>query len=180
MYPVDKQLSLPREKHSAGLGELAAIGLRAARSRPPPRRCPATGVRVGKRQAEQLARRAAADFGSFYAFRCRLVPTGDVLVLEADGKGIRIRPDSLRPQAARRAASAPGPSLARLLLAVRRAAASGWNRSSKMTGWPGGHRTCRSTRGSRRGQLPDLARCLVYGYTRTVFGLPPSAYNRDY
>jgi hypothetical protein len=107
VYPADEQLSLPREKHSMGLGELAAIGAAggsfeaaaAAVSR-------ATGVRIGKRQAEQLAGRAAADFGSFYASRRRPVPAGDVLVLEADGKGIRMRPGSLRPRAARRAARA--------------------------------------------------------------------------
>ena len=107
VYPADEQLSLPREKQSTGLSELAAIGAAggsfgaaaAAVSR-------ATGVRVGKRQAEQLARRAAADFGSFYASRRGPALAGDVLVLEADGKGIRMRPDSLRPQAARRAARA--------------------------------------------------------------------------
>jgi hypothetical protein len=108
MYPADEQLSLPREKHSLGLRELAAIEAAsgsfeqaaAAVAR-------VTGARAGKRQVEQLARRAAADFESFCARPRRGVPGGgSVLVLEADGKGIKMRPDSLRPRAARKAARA--------------------------------------------------------------------------
>jgi len=111
VYPADEQLSLPREKHSMGLRELAAAeaaggsfdDAAAAVLR-------ATGARAGKRQVEQLARRAAADFESFCARRRQPAPggagTGQVLVLEADGKGIKMRPDSLRPAAARKAARA--------------------------------------------------------------------------
>ncbi len=70
VYPADEQLSLPREMYSCGLRELAAIeaaggsfeDAAAAVLR-------ATGVRIGKRQLEQPARRAAADFGGFYAGR---------------------------------------------------------------------------------------------------------------
>jgi hypothetical protein len=106
VYPADEQLSLPAEKYSAGLGELAAIeaaggsfeDAAAAVVR-------ATGVRIGKRQLEQLAGRAAADFESFYASRPRPAHEG-VLVLEADGKGIMMRPGELRPRAARKAARA--------------------------------------------------------------------------
>jgi len=106
VYPADEQLSLPAEKHSMGLRELAAIEAAggsfeddaAAVER-------ATGVRVGKRQIEQLAARAAADFDSFYASRPRPAREG-VLVLEADGKGIMMRPGELRPGAAAKAARA--------------------------------------------------------------------------
>jgi hypothetical protein len=104
--PADEQLSLPAEKHSAGLRELAAIEAAggsfedgaAAVER-------ATGVRAGKRQIEQLARRAAADFDSFYASRTRPAHEG-VLVVEADGKGIKMLPGQLRPRAAAAAARA--------------------------------------------------------------------------
>lgn len=110
VYPADEQLSLPAERYSMGVRELAAIesvrggyeDARAAVAR-------ATGVPVGKRQTEQLARRAAADFTSFYAGRGRPVlpaAAGTVLVLQADGKGIKMRPGSLRPAAARAAARA--------------------------------------------------------------------------
>ena len=106
VYPADEQLSLPAEKHSMGVRELAAAEAAggsfeddaAAVER-------ATGVRTGKRQVEQLARRAAADFASFYASRARPAHEG-VLVLEADGKGIMMRPGELRPEAARKAARA--------------------------------------------------------------------------
>jgi hypothetical protein len=108
VYPADEQLSLPAEKYSMGLRELAAIEAAggsiedgaAAVLR-------ATGVRIGKRQLEQLARRAAADFEGFYARRrppAAAPAPGQVLVLEADAKGIMMRPGSLRPAAARHAA----------------------------------------------------------------------------
>jgi hypothetical protein len=109
VYPADEQLSLPEEKYSAGLCELAAIEAAggsfedagAGVSR-------ACGARIGKRQLEQLACRAAADFEGFYAGRrpARGGAPGDVLVLECDGKGIRMRPDALRPRSARQAARA--------------------------------------------------------------------------
>jgi hypothetical protein len=106
VYPADEQLSLPQEKYSMGLRELAAIeaaggsfeDAAAAVAR-------ATGVRIGKRQLEQLARRAAVDFDRFYARRPRPAHDG-VLVLEADGKAILMLPGQLRPEAARKAARA--------------------------------------------------------------------------
>jgi hypothetical protein len=108
VYPADEQLSLPADRYSMGLRELAAIEAAggsiedgaAAVFR-------ATGVRIGKRQIEQLARRAAADFESFYAGRrrpARAGAPGDVLVVEAGAKGVMMRPGSLRPAAARHAA----------------------------------------------------------------------------
>src|SRR5262249_26511154 len=60
----------------------------------------ATGVRVGKRQVEELAAVAAKDVDAFYAAR-RPQPCPDrVLMLQADGKGIVMRPDGLRPPTA--------------------------------------------------------------------------------
>jgi hypothetical protein len=116
VYPADEQLSLPAEKYSLGLRELAGIeaaggsfedGMAAVLR--------ATGVRIPKRQFEQLVRRAAADFGSFYARRARqAAPAGAVLVLQADGKGIRMRPGSLRSRAARKAARAAPKQAGRL------------------------------------------------------------------
>jgi hypothetical protein len=111
VHPLDEQLGLPPQKYSGGLCEklvLAAARTSLAGS------CDAvfgeTGVRIGTRQAAEIIDRAAADFGSFYACRCRsaVLGDGDVLVLQCDGKGIRMRPDSLRPAAAAIAAkSAP-------------------------------------------------------------------------
>jgi len=109
VYPADEQLSLPARKYSLGLRELAAVeAARGSFDDDGEAVFRATGVRIAKRQIEERARAAAADFGSFYARRARAaVPAaGDVLVLQADGKGIRMRPGSLRPAAARQAARA--------------------------------------------------------------------------
>ncbi len=113
LAPADATLNLPAEKHSHGLRRLAAIEASrgsfddtvAAIER-------ACGQQVGKRQVEALAARAAADFDDFYATRC--VPEADlddVVVLSADGKGIVMRHDSLRPATAK-AATESGTKLA--------------------------------------------------------------------
>ena len=129
MHPADERLNLPEEKHSHGLRELAALeaargsfdGMTAAIER-------ATGVRLGKRQAEQLARRAAADVDAFYAWRTA-APADDetLLVLQFDGKGIVMRPEALREATARAAASrklatraVPGEKNGRKRMAARR------------------------------------------------------------
>lgn len=111
VHPADADLSLPAQKYSHGLCEtlvLAAARISITGA------CESvfreTGVRIGTRQASEIIGRAAADFASFYACRHRTVvlAAGDVLVLQCDGKGIRMRPDSLRPAAAAIAAkSAP-------------------------------------------------------------------------
>jgi len=115
LYPGDAVLNLPVGRHSAGLARLAAM--EAARgsfadAREAIER--ATGVRLGKRQVEQLARTAAVDTETFYAAR-RPVPCPDrVLGLQADGKGIVMRPGSLRPGTAARAAQATAKLATRL------------------------------------------------------------------
>jgi hypothetical protein len=63
-------------------------------------------VKTGKRQVEELARRAAADVDSFYADRRPgSAPDEHVLVLTGDGKGIMMRPEALRPATAKAAAA---------------------------------------------------------------------------
>src|SRR5260221_8054683 len=65
------------------------------------RRC---GKVAGKRQIEELVKAAAVDAGAFYAQRVPVPCTSEVLlVLSADGKGIVMRPEGLRP-ATRKAA----------------------------------------------------------------------------
>ena len=113
LHLADAALNLPEEKHSHGLRKLAAAesargsfedaGSAITRS---------TGVRVGKRQVEQLAMAAAADIDAFYAARRPGPAAGEVLlVLQFDGKGIVMRPEALRPATAR-AAAAAAPKLA--------------------------------------------------------------------
>jgi hypothetical protein len=102
LHPSDAALNLPVERHSHGLRKLAAM--EAARGSfqdavdAIERSC---GQQLGKRQVEELAQIAAIDFEDFYQARkparCK---RGDLLVISADGKGIVMRPDALRPKAA--------------------------------------------------------------------------------
>ena len=116
LYPADAALNLPTEVHSHGLRELAAV--ESARgsfddARSALRR--ATGVEIGKRQVEQLAGRAAVDFEAYYQQPTRTpADDGDVLALSADGKGIVMRSDALRPATAKAAAKATGKLKTRL------------------------------------------------------------------
>ena len=107
VHPLDEALNLPGEKQSHGLRKLAAIeSARGSFGDAAAAITRATGVKTGKRQVEELARRAAADVDAFYAAR-RPGPAPDehVLVLTGDGKGIVMRPDALRPATAKAAAA---------------------------------------------------------------------------
>src|SRR5947207_8244965 len=106
LYPADAVLNLPEQKHSHGLRKLAAIeSARGSFGQAAAAVERATGVRVGKRQVEQLAQAAAVDVDSFYAGRCPGPrPESDLLVLSVDGKGIVMRPDALRESTAKTAA----------------------------------------------------------------------------
>lgn len=108
LHPADAALNLPAQTHSHGLRRLTAIeaargsydATAAAISR-------ATGQQLGHRQLGQLITRAAADVDSFYTTTTpTAVAAADVLVLSADGKGIVMRPEALRPATAKAAAAA--------------------------------------------------------------------------
>ena len=109
LHPADAALNLPVERHSHGLRKLCALesprgsfeGALEAIERQ-------TGVRLGKRQVEELAGLAAMDFEDFYENRrpVRGKP-GELLVLSADGKGIVMRPDALRTRAPARPRAGP-------------------------------------------------------------------------
>ncbi|MGD0935763.1 MAG: ISKra4 family transposase [Streptosporangiaceae bacterium] len=103
---LDEALNLPAEKQSHGLRKLTAIeSARGSFGDAAAAITRATGVRMGKRQVEELARRAAADVDAFYAGRRPgRAPDEHVLVLTGDGKGIVMRPDALRPATAKAAA----------------------------------------------------------------------------
>jgi len=107
VHPLDAELNLPEEKQSHGLRKLAAIeSARGSFDEAAAALTRATGVKTGKRQVEELARRAAADIDAFYHER-RPDPAPDdhVLVLTGDGKGIVMRPEALRPATAKAAAA---------------------------------------------------------------------------
>ena len=105
LYPADAVLNLPDERHSHGIRKLTAIeSTRGSFDEAAAAITRSTGQPIGKRQVESLTARAAADVEDFYATR-RPAPAADsdVLVISADGKGIVMRPDSLRPATAKAA-----------------------------------------------------------------------------
>jgi hypothetical protein len=108
VHLADGQLNMPAGKHSHGLAKMVAAAAAAGSLE---RACvqvrAGTGCALGRRQAQQLARAAAADVEDFYAARRPpAAQAGDVLVLSCDAKGIMVRPGELRPRAARLAAKA--------------------------------------------------------------------------
>jgi hypothetical protein len=116
VHPLDAVLNLPEEKHSHGLRRLAAVeAARGSHEAAGAAITRATGVRIGKRQVEELACRAAAHVEAFYLSRViSPAPDDHALVLTFDGKGIVMIPGALRPATARAAASAEGRLATRL------------------------------------------------------------------
>ena len=110
VHLLDAALNLPEEKHSHGLRKLAAIeAARGSHEAAAAAVTRASGVRIGKRQLEELARRAAAQVEVFYLSRViSPAPDGHALVLTFDGKGIVMRAEALRPATAKAAAAAEG------------------------------------------------------------------------
>jgi hypothetical protein len=116
VHLLDASLNLPEERHSHGLRKMTAIEVargsvedaQAAVAR-------GTGVRIGKLQLEEMARRSAAHVEAFYLRRViEPGPEGWPLVLTFDGKGIVMLPEALRPAAAKAAAAAEGRLATRL------------------------------------------------------------------
>jgi hypothetical protein len=116
LCPADALLNLPTERHSHGLRRLAAVeASRGSFEEAAAALERATGQHLGKRQVENLSARSATDVEEFYATMARTqVDATDVLVISADGKGIVMRPDSLRAQTAKAAAAAQNKLTTRL------------------------------------------------------------------
>jgi hypothetical protein len=108
LHPADAALSLPAGKHSAGLRRLAAIeAARGSFEQAAAAVERATGVRLGKRQVEELAQAAAVDVPGFYAqIERETCPDTDILVMTYDGKGVVMRPGALRAATAKAAQAA--------------------------------------------------------------------------
>lgn len=110
LHVADARLNLPEDMHSHGLAKLAAIeSTRGSFADACERINAFTGAGIGHRQVQELAIGAAADIDSFYD---ALVPApatdATVLVISTDGKGVVIRPDSLRDATAKAAAAKGG------------------------------------------------------------------------
>lgn len=103
LFPLDAQLSLPPERYSIGVRRrVASAAARDSFDEAVTELSSTTGAHVPKRQAEELAARAAVDFDDFYAEReaaaqVAAEPTSDLLILSADGKGVVMRKEDLRP-----------------------------------------------------------------------------------
>jgi hypothetical protein len=70
LHPADAALNLPVERHSHGLRKLCALeSPRGSYEVAGDAICRQTGVRLGKRQIEELASLAAMDFEDFYETR---------------------------------------------------------------------------------------------------------------
>ena len=108
LYPADAVLNLAEDKYSHGLARLAATEApRGSFGQAGEAITRATGVRIGKRQVEQLTVAAAAGVDAFYAAHQAAPAARDVLlVMQYDGKGIVMRREALREATAKAAAGA--------------------------------------------------------------------------
>jgi hypothetical protein len=110
LHPKDAALNLPEESYSLEVRRRVATEVaRGSFDEAVDAVKRSTGAHVPKRQAEQLAARAAQDFDAFYEQR-RSTPveeraSGDLLVVSVDGKGVVMRQEDLR-EPTRRAAQA--------------------------------------------------------------------------
>ncbi len=111
LFPRDAVLNLPAAGYSWQLQRLAEMCSRSGSYQQASELVrAATGVRVGKRQLEQITALAAADAGQFGQDRPRdrgePAGTGDggegllPLAISADGKGVAMRPEARRGTAA--------------------------------------------------------------------------------
>lgn len=110
LFPLDAALNLPPELYSHGVQRRTAVLVaKTSFDEAVADISETTGASVPKRQAEQLAARAAVDFDDFYAERevaaqAGTAATSEILVITTDGKGVVMRQKDLRP-ATRKAAA---------------------------------------------------------------------------
>ena len=99
LYPADARWNLPDDPYSLGMRALAAFHLAAGGYGQAQEIIQArTGVTAGRAQLAGLARELSAWTGDFYEQRSRDAeeeeqPDGEVIMMQADGKGIALRPE---------------------------------------------------------------------------------------
>ena len=113
LYPADARQALPGDPYSLGMRALTAFHLAAGGFGQAQEVIEArTGVTVGRAQLTGLAEDLAAWTDDFYGERSRDAeeqeqPDGDVIMMQADGKGIAMRPEH-RKNAGKADAGHPG------------------------------------------------------------------------
>jgi len=111
LFPRDAQLNLPAHGYSHRLQKrVAAKAVKASFEGVVNDIATETGVRLGKRQVEQIVYAAAQDFDAFSAQGCaeavqQQTHAKPIQVLTFDGKGVVMRPEALR-EATRKQAEA--------------------------------------------------------------------------
>lgn len=99
LFPIDAELNLPTDQYSDGMRlRLSKEVIRGSFDDAIETIGETTGAYVPKRQSLNLVRDVAQDFEYFYKKKRFTTPeeTSDLLILTFDGKGIVMRPDSLR------------------------------------------------------------------------------------
>jgi hypothetical protein len=108
LNPLDAELNLPTEQYSHGLRQRVAssVALNGFNETVEIIKKTTAAV-VPKRQVEELAFRCASDFDKFYEHQQtqlkQLEHTGEIVVISADGKGVIMRTEDLRPNTQKRA-----------------------------------------------------------------------------
>jgi hypothetical protein len=103
LFPLDAALNLPAERYSFGVRQRAAEeASKGAFDEVVQVLQKYSGAEIAKRQVEEIVRRAAQDFDSFYIARrldwdVETTPASTVLVLTFDCKGVPMRQADLRP-----------------------------------------------------------------------------------
>lgn len=101
LHPLDAELNIPPEKYTLEVRRRVAEEVaKNSFDETIETIAKSTGAHVPKRQAEELAQRAAQDFDSFYESR-QFDPkakekTGSILVITVDGKGLVMHEQDLR------------------------------------------------------------------------------------
>jgi hypothetical protein len=115
LRPLDAALNLPPTLYSLPLGKLVAEQVAHTSFEQAPHTVEQqTGVTIGLRQMEEETQRAAVDFQTFYeqrqpkssSSRSLGSPTGSLLILSSDGKGVVMRTEDLRPETRKKAEAA--------------------------------------------------------------------------
>ena len=103
LHPLDAELNLPGKKYSLELcRRVAEESAKSSFDETFESIVKNTGGHVPKRQIEEIVRRSAQDFDTFYEMRQGVSPevekSGSIMVMSVDGKGVVMRMQDLREQ----------------------------------------------------------------------------------